>query len=191
MAFSYGDPSKNTNQLNGPRPPCWGTSKYDNEDRECRFCGFQNTCREQALKTRPPVTPAPQPVANYFSQYSAPSSYAAPQPVAPPQTAQIVPIRPAAAQSAPQVAPVRQVQVAPVQQQQGPPPMADRYGQFQDPLFLTLKSTPPVLRPQFPEEGFAERIAKNMVLASAEAALGEVLLGLRQFLWTPRNDKDK
>jgi hypothetical protein len=58
-------------------------------------------------------------------------------------------------------------------------------------MFHALKGTPSVMRPQIGNENFVQRVAKNMVLASVESALGELLLGVRQFLWTPKNDKEK
>lgn len=170
-AYKYGDPTSTTRLL-GPRPPCWGTSKYDNDDRECKGCSFHHTCREQVLKTRPATAPA-APV-SYFNQFAPQQTYAAPAPIAP----QVVQVRPAAV-----AAPV-------VQQQQMPPQVQDRYGQFQDPMFMTVKSTAGVMRPQLPGENFGQRIAKNMLLASVESALGEVLLGVRQFIWAP-GEKDK
>lgn len=181
--FKYGDPSTGTSQLLGPKPPCWGTSKYDNEDRECRGCGFQNTCRDQVMKSKPAVaTPAPAPVASYFSQFQPQSQYATPQVVQAPVAPQVIPVRPA------QAAPVAPKVVTP---QAVPPVIEDRYGQFQDPMFQALKSTPSIMRPQLQNENFAERVAKNMLLASVESALGEMILGVRQFLWTPKNDKEK
>ena len=183
--FKYGDPA-GTTKLLGPKPPCWGTSKYDNEDRECRNCGFQNTCRDQVMKSIPVATPAPVPVASsYYSQFQPQVQYAAPAPVAiqpvapaaPPQT-QVVQVRPAPVQEAKPLAPAV-------------PMVKDRYGQFQDPMFVTIKSTPSVMRPQLPKESFAERVAKNMLLASTESALGELLLGVRQFLWAPRDEEEK
>lgn len=187
--FKYGDPSTGTSQLLGPRPPCWGTSKYDNEDRECRGCGFQNTCRDYIMKSKPSVTtPAPAPVASYFSQFTPQTQYATPQVVVPapvaPVAPQVIPVKPAPAQAP------TPVQARPAPQPVGPV-IEDRYGQFQDPMFHALKSTPTVLRPQLPSENFAQRVAKNMLLASVESALGEMVLGVRQFLWTPKNDKDK
>jgi len=181
LAFSYGDPSKSVNLL-GPKPPCWGTSKYDNEDRECRACGFQNTCRDQVLKSRPSVvTPAPTGVGSFFHQYQAPAAYTVPQPMAvqsaPVPQQQFVKITPAAPQAAKPV-----VQVPQVGQ------FSDRFGQFQDPMFTTIKATPSIMRPQFPSETFATRVAKNMALAGLESAIGELFLGVRQFVWAPRRD---
>lgn len=184
MAFSYGDPTRSVNLL-GPKPPCWGTSKYDNEDRECRACGFQNTCRDQVIKLKP-VTPAPVPVASFFNQYQTPTPYAAPQPA--PQPAQQfvrvtpTPVQPAQVQMKPVVPATGQVQ---------PAQFNDRYGQFQDPMFNSIKATPSVLRPQFPNESFPTRVAKNMALAGLESAIGELLLGVRQFIWAPKPDDDQ
>lgn len=181
MAFSYGDPTRSVNLL-GPKPPCWGTSKYDNEDRECRACGFQNTCRDQVMKNRPVASiPQPAPVASFFNQYQSPSSYATPVQTTPQAFKITTPTTPAPA-------PIQFKPVTPNQPQQPQPVFTDRYGQIQDPMFTTIKSTPSVLRPQFPTETFPTRVAKNMFLAGVESALGELLLGVRQFVWAPRKD---
>lgn len=169
--FMYGDPA-NRSAVLGPKPPCWGTSKFDNEDRECRVCGFQNTCREQTVRAKTAVSPT----TSYFSQFQPPTPYAVPQPVV-----HAIPVPPAPQMRVP-VAP------SPVPQQTG---LTDRYGQFNDPLFGTMKSTPSVVRPQFPGETYPQRIAKNMMLSSIEGALGELLLGVRQFLWTPSHDGEE
>lgn len=182
MTFRYGEPSAPSRQLS-PRPPCWGTSKFDNEDRECRACGFQQTCRDQVIKTKPVAAPvAAIPTSNYFNQFQAPQQYAVPQAIVQ---------QPVKAPTAPvQVVQVRPTQAAPAPQPTAPV-LRDRYGQFQDPMFVTIKSTPSVMRPQLQGEHFAERVAKNMMLASAESAIGELLLGVRQFLWAPREDEEK
>lgn len=176
--FTYGDPATKTSA--SPKPPCWGTSKFDNEDRECRACGYQHTCREQTIKAK--AAQAPTPATSYFSQFQPAVPYAAPQTIV--QAPQTTPIP-----VAPRVVPIPTQQVP-----QAAPPISpgiqDRYGQFQDPMFATLKSSPSVMRPQLPGEQFHQRVMKNMALAGVEAALGEVLLGVRQFLWTP-NDEDK
>lgn len=184
--FKYGDPASGKTQLLGPKPPCWGTSKYDNEDRECRACGFQHTCRDQVMKSIPVATPAPAPVASsYYSQFQPQAQYAVPAPVVVQQVAPVAPPQPQVVQVKP--APVQEVRpVAPAV-----PQVKDRYGQFQDPMFVTIKSTPSVMRPQLQKESFAERVAKNMVLASTESALGELLLGVRQFLWAPKDEEEK
>lgn len=185
MAFSYGDPARSVNLL-GPKPPCWGTSKYDNEDRECRACGFQNTCRDQVMKSKP-VTPAPAPVASFFQQFQTPSPYAVPQPAPQPTVQpvqQFVRVTPT---------PTQPAQMKPVVPTTGAQPAQfnDRYGQFQDPMFNSIKATPSVLRPQFPNESFPTRVAKNMALAGLESAIGELLLGVRQFIWAPKPDDDQ
>lgn len=180
--FTYGEPGSGTTQLLGPKPPCWGSSKYDNEDRECRACGFQNSCRDHVIKSKSVATPAPAPVASYFSQFQPqPPQYAVPvqQTIVPHvPVQQVVQVRPAT------------VQPAPVKSTQ-PQPVQDRYGQYTDPMFLTIKSTPSIMRPQLPTESFAQRVAKNMVLASAESALGELMLGVRQLLWAPNRDDEE
>lgn len=191
--FLYGDPATNSSAL-GPRPPCWGTSKYDNEDRECRNCGFQNTCREQTIKAKTAMVPtAAVPVAvptpsNYFSQFQPATAYAAPRPLPAVQARPIVP-------PAPPAIPVQQVvpiqPIAQQHQQQMSQIVQDRYGQFQDPMFVTIKATPGIMRPQLPGESFPERVMKNMALASLESAIGEVLLGVRQFLWVSPREEDK
>lgn len=179
-AYRYGDPSSSPVLL-GPKPPCWGSSKYDNEDRECRACGFQNTCRDYVLKSKPAQTTAPVPVASYFNQFQPQQPYAASQAITQPAKV-IVPVAPT-----PQI-----INIKPTTQSQPTPDIKDRYGQFQDPMFMSIKTTPSVMRPQLTGETFAHRIVKNMVLASVESALGEFLLGVRQLLWAPiREDENK
>lgn len=193
--FLYGDPATNSSVL-GPRPPCWGTSKYDNEDRECRNCGFQNTCREQTIKTKTAVVPTvavptavPTP-SNYFSQFQPATAYAAPRPLPAVQARPIVPPSPVPVQPAVPIHQTVPIQAV-AQHQQMPPMIQDRYGQFQDPMFVTIKATPGIMRPQLPGESFPERVMKNMALASLESAIGEVLLGVRQFLWVSPREEDK
>lgn len=163
--MAYGTPGQS---FISPKPACFGTSKYDNEDRECRNCGFQNTCKDARLKATAVAPPPHLPA--YYQQFQPQQTYAVPRPAT-----QIVPVRPTEQPKA----------IQPVPQPQQMSGVRDRYGQFTDPMFSTLKSTPSVMRPQLPGESFKERIAKNMLLASIEAGLGELLLALRQFLWTP------
>ncbi len=64
--------------LSGPqsrnRPSCWGRREiYDANDRECRGCGFQASCRDQVIKSvsalQPTIPPTQsQPVTNSYYQ---------------------------------------------------------------------------------------------------------------------------
>lgn len=180
--FQYGDPSKTTTLL-GPKPPCWGTSKYDNSDRECRMCSFSSTCREQTIRAK--VVPA-APATNYFSQFQPPGTYAAPQTVVQPIRYQAPPAP--ILRVNPQTAPIQQVQPAiPV----APNQVIDRYGQIQDPMLVTMRSTPSINRPQFQGETFLQRVMKNIALAAVESVLGEAMLGVRQFMWIPQHGEDE
>lgn len=185
--WSYGDPSRQV-----ARPPCWGTNKYDNEDRECKGCGFQNTCKDQVLKDRQ-TTPwqsrpywAPQPTYQQPSSTSTALASRVPaylQPQVAQQPVQVQQVRP---QQATITVPVLNSQT--VQQQPAVGSIfLERYGQVNDPMFAAIKSIPPVPRAQQQGETFAERMFKNVMLATGEAVLGELFLGLRQFLWAPPN----
>ena len=187
--WGYGDPSRSL----AARPACWGTSKYDNEDRECRACGFQNTCRDQNIKLRPA---APTVAPSYWTsqpqqsnQYTT-SALATRTPAYLAQMNQQQTIQPTAPS-------VQYQQVRPTTQQQQTTPtqpqgaFVDRYGQINDPMFAAVKAIPPVVRQQQPGETFSERMAKNVMLATGEAVLSELLLSLRQFIWAPRRDDDR
>lgn len=176
----------------GNRPSCWGrTDIYDSEDRECRNCGFQSSCRAQVIKLTPtqqtpPVnTPAP-----YYHSYA---PYTSPQPAPAPVAAPIVkyhppapaPIVPAPAPVAPTyTAPVVKAVPAPMQQPQAVPVQQDWYGRMQDPLFFTVLSPPP-FRPQMQGESFGERVLKNLALDLTAMAAGHLMLALRQMLLPP------
>lgn len=182
----YGNPSV------GNRPSCWGKPDiYDSQDRECRGCGFQSSCRDQVIKLtpaqqNPPVTTTPAPYYHSYAPYAAPQPTVAPAPV--PAPVQISQYRPAPVAPAPIAPPTYTAPAtrAPVPQQ---PPQAaqfqqDWYGRMQDPLFFTVLSPPP-LRQQMYGETFGERFFKNLLLDVGAMAAGHLMLALRQMLLPP------
>lgn len=84
---------------------------------------------------------------------------------------------------APQPAQQQAMQIP--QQQQVPARFQDWYGRVQDPMFYAVTTAPPPFRPQFEGESFGERVMKNAGLAMAEAAVGQVLLAIRQMFLPP------
>lgn len=199
MSFSpYGDP--NSGKV-ATRPACWG-SKYDSESRECRGCGWQNSCREHIIQlnlSRPTQQPAvqvtPGAPAQALAQYPsfAPAPYTAPVPVV--QQAPAWP-PPPPQQQAPQVQQFRPPPPpapAPVQQQAQyqhapfiPPPAVGGYGSIGDQMFNVIGAIPAPVRPQYQGESFGARVVKNSLLSGVEAMVGQVLLGIRQFRWYPQ-----
>lgn len=184
---SYGSPI-------GNRPSCWGKPDvYDSQDRECRGCGFQVSCRDQVIKLTPthqtpPVTTTPAP---YYHSYAAP--YSAPQAAPMPAPVQITQYRPPVQVApAPVPAPIAPPTytapakpVVPTQPQvQQPMFQQDWYGRMQDPLFFTILSPPP-FRPQMHGENFGERFFKNLLLDLSAMAAGHLMLALRQMVLPP------
>lgn len=200
----------NGDTQSGNRPGCWGrVDIYDSENRECRGCGFQSTCKSQVIKTTqanqqtvPQVSQLPygQPPYQYQTQpqpYSAPQQQALrlPVPFTPPQ----VPYAPVAQAPQPYAAPMRipvipatpvpqqpqyhQPQVQQIPQMQMAAPQ-DVYGRIQDPLFFPIMNSPP-FRPQMPGESFGERILKNILLDAGTMAAFHIGLALRQMVLPP------
>lgn len=198
------------------RPKCWGR-QYDSEDRTCKGCSWQVTCKEQVIRgalERQPQSPPTMSQPTYYQPYPPPTQYTVPQqvPVAGPQpsyyqqpatrpttVATVAPPPPAQqpqyqmvqfrAPAPPAQAPQQQMQppaqpMMPVAQQPQPY-YADRYGQYQDPMVMYLHAAPPPYRPQFEGESFWERMGKNIALSMAEAAIGGLLLGVRQLMLPP------
>lgn len=192
------------NSQTGNRPGCWSrVDVYDSENRECRGCGFQESCRAQVIKTiNTQQQAAVQQVSNVPSPYYSPgfppqTQYAVPQqvPVYQPQL-QPRPFMPltqyAAApsyaappqrvgppQPAPQAPPQQQM---PQQMQQAP---VDWYGRMTDPLFFQILSPPP-FRAQMQGETFVERVGKNMMLDMGTMAFFHLGLALRQMFLPPQ-----
>jgi len=78
----------------------------------------------------------------------------------------------------PQQQPQRVAVHPPPQQQYG-------YGWIQDPLYYTLTSAPPPVRPQMGDETFFDRVVKNTGLAMMESFFGQCLLAVRQMVLPP------
>jgi hypothetical protein len=168
-------------------PHCWGI-QYNSEDRTCRNCDYQGTCRTEVIRkdlAARPVGAAPVPPPSYTTPpapvRTIPVNYAAPPPTPyqyytqpqPPQT-------PGAVRYAPQA--TQQQAPRPLQ---APPPQYG-YGSTYDPMFYALAQVPEPFRPQVLGETFVQRVAKNMVLAGFEALLKEMVLGVRQLQWWPK-----
>lgn len=185
----------------GNRPGCWGrTDVYDSENRECRGCGFQNSCRNQVIKLTPQqqvIPQAPMNAPTYYPYQTAPYQAPVPAPMpmqapvpAPMQIARYQPsVTPAPIAPPTYVAPAPVRVPAPIptqqpQQMQNVPPQQDWYGRMQDPLFFHILSPPP-FRPQMPGEVFGERLLKNLALDVAAMACGHLMLGLRQMILPP------
>ncbi len=166
------------------KPPCWGKS-FEESNRECRGCGFQASCKDQILKDNMFRQSGNygQPTGGY-RPYAAPAPAPIPVPVAPWQPpAQRFPLP--VMHAAP--APVAQPPAAMVNQNPAAMPKYG-YGWVADPLFYALNTAPPLMRPQFPEEGFVERVVKNTVLSMLESFMREVYLAVRQMIWAPGQD---
>ena len=176
MQFQYGAPTPST-----ARPKCWSAS-FDEGTRECRGCGFQVSCKEETLRVRAnrQVTPVQQ---QYSPQYQ---PYAVPQPVTYPAPQVVPQFRGLPlAQIPPQQVP-QQVRPQTVQQIHPPPPQQYGYGWIQDPMYYTLTSAPPPMRPQIETETFLNRVLKNAALAILEAFFGQCLLAIRQMVLPPK-----
>lgn len=169
--YQYGAP--NPPRLVSQEPPrCWGKS-YDENDRECKGCGFQASCREEVFRKNA----EPRPVTASYWAAQAPRPYAAPIQVQPMAVQPYVP-------PFPQMATMRPV-AQPVQASPGPMP-AHRYGWLQDPMYQVVHSAPPPMRPQMQGEGFMERMVKNVALSMLEKGVAECLLAIRQMVFAPK-----
>lgn len=187
----------------GNRPGCWGRADvYDADNKECRGCGFQETCRSQVIKTIsahqvavPQVSNVPQYSPQYPGFPQQQQQYAVPQqtqqaPVWQPQQLQPRAFVPAPTYAAPtRVGPPQPVPPAPVPQQQVQPQPgmvpADWYGRMQDPLFFQILSPPP-FRGQMQGETFMERVGKNMLLDLGTMAFFHLGLAMRQMFLPPQ-----
>lgn len=180
-------------------PSCWGrVDSYNSEDRECRGCGFQNTCRNQVIKltlnNQQAIPQMPIPAPQYYSSYQpavAPApNYTLPTHHAPaPIVTRYVPPQPAPipVYQSPRPPVHQQQQMAQPQQPQQQIPAVDWYGRTQDPLFFHVLSPPP-FRPQMPGEQFGERLMKNIILDIATLFFGHLMLGARQMILPPQPD---
>lgn len=195
MSLSHGNPQT------GNRPGCWSrVDVYDSENRECRGCGFQESCRAQVMKTiSTQQQVAVQQVSNvpYYAPFQQQQQYATPQytvpqqqqipmyqpqmtmqprPFVPAAPSYAVPARVGPPAQAPQAAPQQQVQQAAI---------TDLYGRMPDPLFFQVLSPPP-FRAQMHGETFVERVGKNMLLDLSAMAFFHLGLAVRQMLLPPQ-----
>lgn len=175
--YEYGEPTPPRLPATAlsDRPRCWGKS-LDETSRECRGCGFQASCRDEMIRqnvNRPLAVP---PVPQYYGTPSHP--YTVPQPV--PVTLRPMAVTPQALESAARtVVPApRPVAAQPQTQQYG-------YGWLNDPMFMTVHSAPPPMRPQLPGESFFERVMKNVGLSLLEQVFKEGFLAVRQMILPP------
>lgn len=187
-------------------PGCWG-AKYQDGDRECGQCRFNDTCRprmfevlneSQASSYRAPPAPPPPPISPSYQSLPVyqsnkptgvvpipPRPVAVPVPAAPPQ----VPVRyasPSAQQPVPQ----------PTYQQ--PQPYQHQYHNtgYSIPDPYHPNPTVPMHRPgapgpayyftQYPDETVAARLTKNMMLRGLEAIFSELMYFFRHWTWPPR-----
>lgn len=193
MSFSpYGDP--NSGKVPA-RPQCWG-SGYESESRQCKGCGWQNSCREHIISLNINRQNSPQQQQNVpaysFAQYPsfAPAPYTSPLPVVQQQQWPAPPAAPAPVQVQ-QFRPVSPAPPVPAQQARPmapfiPAPMPGGYGSIGDPFFNVIGASPAPVRPQYEGESYAGRVFKNAGLSAVEAIFGQFLLGIRNFRWYPR-----
>jgi hypothetical protein len=168
MTQGYGYPAAAPVPFSQPRPPCWGKS-YDENNRECKGCPVQVSCKDEIIKLNVQRRPY------YGTQPTAPAypAAAAPVPGYFPQPPQPRPYQP------PQQIPI------PVANQGGGGLPLYGYGWIRDPMFHTIHQAP-VERNQFPGESFGERAIKNVALSLIEALFGSLLLAVRQWSWAPK-----
>lgn len=182
---------------NQAAPRCWGKN-YTEGDRECRGCGFQESCKSEIIRNgvnRQPMyqTAVPQQFQQYPQQpaphvqvpsYQPPARVPSRFFVGGPQTNQYAPPQPV---YQPQQA-YQQPQYPPqYQQQQYAPPQNQQYGYgwVNDPMHHYVHSIPPPHRPQMPGESFGERMVKNIGLSMMESLFANMFLSIRQMMWTP------
>jgi hypothetical protein len=179
--YQYGNPSPESRlKIQEERPRCWGKS-YEEGDRTCRGCGFQNSCKEEIFRQ----SSMPRPIAPPYTAPAPTRPYAFPQPV----TSSIQPYSPQVPTYAPiaRTAPV--AQPAPVVPVAAPAPQQQpvhRYGWLHDPLYQMIHSAPPPMRTQMEGETFAGRVMKNTALAMLEKGVAELFLAIRQVIFAPR-----
>lgn len=184
------------------RPKCWGKD-FNSEDRECKGCSWQASCRDQVIRSavnRQPTVQQVQAPMSYYQPFQqqqfvpqpqpmmqAPAPFQPPKPAPAPVQIQVQPPQPQyqVTQYRPPV-PAAQVQVPqPITAQQAPAMFLELYGRYQDPLFYPLTTAPPPYRPQMTGETFFERVVKNTGLAILETVFMQGLLAARQMVLPP------
>lgn len=182
-------------------PNCWGT-KYQDGEKECVQCRFNDTCRPAMLdrvvypNMSRPQLPPPPPLVNIRPAYPPPP----PAPVLAPSQAMVpMPQKPFYPPSVPQnAAPL--VKPAPIVTTSGQVVnQANHYYQQSTGYSLPNMQQPnPMMhwhRPgapgpgyyftQYPGESVTTRIAKNAVLRVAEALFAELMQFFRHYTWPP------
>lgn len=176
-------------------PVCWGL-KFQDGDRECDQCRWNDTCRSKMMEV---MTSAPPPRAPVMSlpMFGAPRGPTGTVPMPPPRPATLSPF---SAPPPPPAAPmVAQVRYPPVPQ----PPPQQQYAQQQytqqsyaipdpynpnpmAPMYRPGAQGPAYYFNQYPEEGVAARLTKNIFLRGLEAVFTELMFFFRHWTWPPR-----
>lgn len=190
------------------KPPaaldCWGL-KYQDGDKECGQCKFNESCRPAMLnrivnpsdqRTSLPVlrnyspsvsVPPPPPTYQQQSMVPMPSRPYFPPPANTIPLPRTVPLPSQPTQQAPQQQAHQAPQVPQYYQQStgwslpsnsNPNPMA--------PMFRPGAPSPAYYFTQYPTESVASRIGKNILLRAAEAIFGELMQFFRHWTWPPR-----
>lgn len=187
-------------------PVCWGT-KYQDGDRECGQCRFDDTCRVKMLEVltqptssyHPPPSPPPPPPNS--SGYPFLPVY---QPSKPTGIVPTPPKPPTAPISTTSPAPIRYTTPS-VPQPTYQPPVQYQTQQYQTPqqyhnVGYSIQDPPnpisPIHRPgapgpayhftQYPGETILARLTKNMVLRGLEAIFSELMYFFRHWTWPPK-----
>lgn len=188
---------------------CWGV-KYQDGDRECEQCRWNDTCRPRMLEVLG-NTPLRAPTLSLPVYGQRPVLAAPPSPTGIPMgTVPMPPMRtshpPTYSPSAPQ--PVQQptyVQQRPVPSPPPPPTAYPQYAQQTQyhqtyqayslpnprnpdpmaPMFRPGAQGPAYYFNQYPEESVSARLTKNMLLRGLEAVFGELMHFFRHWTWPP------
>lgn len=179
-------------------PPCWGV-KFQDGEKECEQCRYNDTCRLAVLarvaapsahpstsltvlRNYAPPSPPPAPV-NY--RMNPPAQTVAPLPANPYYVTQNAPLpRSPSAPVAPQVTQPQQPQY--YQQSTGyslPNPQAPNPMQA---MHRPGAPSPAYYFTQYPGESVAQRVGKNLFLRAAEAVFGELMQFFRHWTWPPQ-----
>lgn len=172
-------------------PSCWSL-KYQDGDRECDQCRYNDSCRAALLErtiSSPPRSLPVVPARSYTPPYPPPAPVFTTQAIVPLPTKPYIPPPPAP------VAVVKPPQVTAAQVTQ----QANQYYQQSTGYSLHNQQNPnpfvPLHRPgapapayyitQYPGESVGSRIAKNAVLRAMEAIMYELMQFFRHWTWPP------
>jgi hypothetical protein len=186
-------------------PPCWGL-KYQDGEKECEQCKYNDTCRPAMFsrlsnpsdqRTSLPVirTYSPPPVPStppHFQVQPSMQQAIVPLPAKPyyPPPVNSIPLprvqAPVAAPSQSQTAQTVSQATQYYQQSTGwslpsnanPNPMA--------PMHRPGAPSPAYYFTQYPTESVASRVGKNLLLRAAEAIFAELMQFFRHWTWPPR-----